>query len=47
MQHADAAIVGSALVRRISEAVVKGQDPVLVAQDFTSELARGLRPAGR
>ncbi len=43
VKHADAAIVGSALVRRMKEAVAMGQDPVLVAQDFTTELARGLR----
>ncbi len=43
VRHADAAIVGSALVRRMSEAVQRGQDPVLVAQDFAGELARGLR----
>ena len=47
VKHADAAIVGSALVRRITDAAQRGQDPVLVAQDFTTELARGLRPSGR
>lgn len=43
VKHADAAIVGSALVRRMNDAVTKGQDPVLVAQDFATELARGLK----
>ncbi|MCH2153901.1 MAG: tryptophan synthase subunit alpha [Phycisphaerales bacterium] len=36
--HADAAIVGSALVRRMTEA----QDPAQAALDFTRELATGL-----
>ncbi|MFO0831169.1 MAG: tryptophan synthase subunit alpha [Phycisphaerales bacterium] len=43
-RHADGVIVGSALVRRMGEAVTRGQDPVLVIQDFVGELARALRP---
>lgn len=40
VEHADAAIVGSALVRRLSEA----SDPVGVAEAFCRELSRGLEP---
>lgn len=40
-KHADAAIVGSALVRRMGEAA----DPVAAASSFVSNLARGLRGA--
>ncbi len=40
--HADAAIVGSALVRRIEQAVESGQDAVEAAGAFTRELASGL-----
>jgi tryptophan synthase alpha chain len=36
--HADAAIVGSALVRRIEEAFGAGEDPVPVAASFVSTL---------
>jgi tryptophan synthase alpha chain len=39
---ADAAIVGSALVRRLSEAHSKGEDPGAAAQRFVKELASGL-----
>jgi len=42
VQHADAAIVGSALVRRMSEADDAGQDAVQSAADFTRQLAGGL-----
>jgi tryptophan synthase alpha chain len=38
--HADAAIVGSALVRRMGE----GNDPIGAAGDMVAELARGLVP---
>ncbi len=41
VEHADAAIVGSALVRRMGEA----SDPVEAAASFTSSLASGLAPA--
>lgn len=37
---ADAAIVGSALVRRINEAVGAGEDPVAAAAAFVAELGR-------
>jgi tryptophan synthase alpha chain len=40
--HADAAIVGSALVRRISAAVKSGRDPIIEAEDFTKALVDGL-----
>lgn len=39
--HADAAIVGSALVRRIDQAVARGADPVAEAGAFARELAGG------
>jgi len=39
---ADAAIVGSALVRRMGEAAAAGKDPVAAAEAFTRELAAGL-----
>ena len=40
--HADAAIVGSAMVRRIERAFESGLDPVEEAEVFTRELATGL-----
>ena len=43
VREADAAIVGSALVRRIHEAHAAGEDPAEAAQAFTSSLAEGLR----
>lgn len=39
---ADAAIVGSALVRRMSDAASTGADPIAAAEAFTRELATGL-----
>jgi tryptophan synthase alpha chain len=39
---ADAAIVGSALVRRISEAAAAGTDAIAAGEAFVAELARGL-----
>ena len=39
---ADAAIVGSALVRRVSDAVASGKETALAAESFTRELAQGL-----
>lgn len=44
-QHADAAIVGSGLVRRISEASKAGRDPVVDAKVFLGQLASGLPTA--
>jgi tryptophan synthase alpha chain len=41
-EHADAAIVGSALVRRMGEA----PDPIVAAGSFTAELATGLARRG-
>lgn len=41
-QHADAAIVGSALVRKMSDAHAAGRDAVVEAETVTRELARGL-----
>lgn len=40
--HADAAIVGSALIRRMREAHDAGQDPVEAARGLTEQLATGL-----
>lgn len=40
--HADAAIVGSALVQRISDAAKANRDPALVARQFVEELSIGL-----
>lgn len=45
VRHADAAIVGSALVRRIESAVSSGTDPVEEAERFVAELALGLSAA--
>jgi tryptophan synthase alpha chain len=42
---ADAAIVGSALVRRMGEAAKAGRDPIGEAEVFTRDLASGLRAA--
>lgn len=41
-RDADAAIVGSALVRRMDDAHRAGNDPVAAAGSFTAELATGL-----
>jgi tryptophan synthase alpha chain len=41
--HADAVIVGSALVRRIEDAHANGNDPIETARQFVAELASGLR----
>jgi tryptophan synthase alpha subunit len=43
--HADAAIVGSALVKRIELAVQRGEDPARAAGAFVAELAATL-PGG-
>ncbi len=42
VRHADAAIVGSALVRRLEEAEQAGEDPVAACEDFVRRLASGL-----
>lgn len=42
VEHADAAIVGSALVRRMETAIDAGGDAVKVAGEFVGELAGGL-----
>lgn len=42
VQHADAAIVGSALVRRIETALDEGDDPIEAAETFVRGLAAGL-----
>lgn len=44
-QGADAAIVGSAIVRRMRDALAARRDPILEAESFTRELARGLSAA--
>lgn len=41
-RHADAAIVGTALVRRMGEAAAAGRDSVAEAEAFTRELEAGL-----
>ncbi len=41
-QGADAAIVGSALVRRMRDAIANRRDPIAEAESFTRELSRGL-----
>ena len=47
VEHADAAIVGSALVRRIEDAINNGDNAIAVAEAFVKELAEGLAtPAG-
>lgn len=49
VEHADAAIVGSALVKRMTKAAAEGQDPVEAASEFVRELAEaasGVRAAG-
>ncbi|MFN7021290.1 MAG: tryptophan synthase subunit alpha [Phycisphaerales bacterium] len=46
VRHADAAIVGSALVRKLSDAHAAGEDVIRVAETFTSHLAAGLAGAG-
>ncbi len=43
VQHADAAIVGSALVRRIESALTEGADPIQTAETFVRDLSAGLR----
>ena len=40
--HADGAIVGSALVRKISEAAAAGADPAAATEEFVRHLATGL-----
>lgn len=42
VREADAAIVGSALVRRMGEADSRGEDPAATAEAFTRALAAGL-----
>jgi tryptophan synthase alpha chain len=42
VRHADAAIVGSALVRRLEEAAAAGEDVSQAALRFTTHLAQGL-----
>jgi tryptophan synthase alpha chain len=42
-QHADAVIVGSALVRRVEDAAKSGADATAVARDFVASLAAGLK----
>lgn len=42
VRHADAAIVGSALVRRMGDAARAGLDPIAEAESFTRALTQGL-----
>lgn len=46
LELADAAIVGSAVVRRIAEAAARGDDPAVVAGEFIAELVGGVRGVG-
>ncbi|TVQ34254.1 MAG: tryptophan synthase subunit alpha [Phycisphaeraceae bacterium] len=46
VEHADAAIVGSALVRRIEDAAERGEDAAEAAGAFVRELGVGLKDAG-
>jgi len=46
LAHADGAIVGSALVRRIGEAARRGQDPAEAAVRFLAELVAARGPRG-
>jgi tryptophan synthase alpha chain len=46
VRHADAAIVGSALVRHMAQAAAAGADPVPAAATFTRNLCSGLTGAG-
>jgi tryptophan synthase alpha chain len=43
-KHADGAIVGSALVRRLIEAAERNEDPIIEAEHFMIELSTGLVP---
>jgi len=45
--HADAAIVGSALVRRMGESAKAGKDPVRAGAELVRELSTGLSTASR
>ncbi len=45
VKHADAAIVGSALVKRIESAISAGSDPIATAKAFVTDLAQGLDSA--
>ncbi len=46
VRHADAAIVGSAIVRRMSDALAAGKDPVAEAAAFVRSLCTGLAKDG-
>ncbi|MCC6322233.1 MAG: tryptophan synthase subunit alpha [Phycisphaerales bacterium] len=46
VRHADAAIVGSALVRRLADTAEASGDPLSVAETFTTGLAAGLAVSG-
>jgi len=41
LEHADGAIVGSAIVRRMREAIVSGRNPEDAAVALVEELVRG------
>ncbi|MCW5776047.1 MAG: tryptophan synthase subunit alpha [Phycisphaeraceae bacterium] len=43
--HADAAIVGSAMVKRIDAAAARGENPAGAAEQFCRELRSGMPPA--
>tara|TARA_B100000686_G_scaffold355201_1_gene471004 strand:+ start:631 stop:1476 length:846 start_codon:yes stop_codon:yes gene_type:complete len=44
-RHADAAVVGSALVEKIAESELAGKDPVEAALMFVKDLSKGVRSA--
>jgi tryptophan synthase alpha chain len=43
--HADAAIVGSALVKKLGESLAQRRDPIQDAEAFVRELGKGLASA--
>ena len=44
-RHADAAVVGSALVDRVTDGIAEGRDPVKAVLSLTSDLASGVHQA--
>lgn len=44
-RHADAAVVGSALVDQVTDGIAEGRDPVKAVLSLTSDLAGGVRQA--
>ena len=46
-RHADAAVVGSALVDQVTDGIAEGRDPVKAVLSLTSDLASGVHQARR